>query len=293
MQKLAAMLNHRSSKISSPLFPGLFTCFLCLSFLLQAQPYVDPIQVRYTYAFRNSNAYATPFTHLYAGSDIPLKLKDRTYLLLSPFYENWSIDSASKNEIVPTVHSIAFPIGIMLPVSDKWSVNIMPIIRTNGEQLFKDKTMQVGGVSFASYAVKPDMKFRLGAYMNSDFFGFFFWPLFGADWRLGPKDYAFGLLPGRFTYEHQWNKSFYGGITFRALTNSYRLTDGNFVRIDDNQVSLYLDIYPVKKWCFTLEPGYGISRKIRMGAPDKSYLWERNMGDGFFIKLSTAYRIRL
>lgn len=265
---------------------------LLLSVQIMAQPYVDPFQVRYTNGFRNKSAYATPFTHVWAGSDIPIKLKERTYLLLSPYYEGWNIDSGSKNEIVPAVQSIAIPIGAIIPLSEKWTLNIMPILRTNGETLFKEKTMQFGGVTFATYAVTPQKKFRFGVYMNQEFFGLFVWPLLGTDWRLGKKDYLFALLPGRLTYEHQWNKSLYGGVTFRALTNSFRLNNGNFVRIDDNQLSLYMDVYPAKNWCITLEPGYGVARKIRTGVNSKNYSTDKKMGDGLFIKLSTSYRIQ-
>ena len=71
------------------------TCFaLIITTGLQSQPYVDPFQVRYTYAFRSNGSPATPYTHLWAGSDLPIKLKENTYLLLSPFYDRWNIDSA-------------------------------------------------------------------------------------------------------------------------------------------------------------------------------------------------------
>lgn len=86
--------------------------FLC------AQPYVDPIQVRYMNAFRSNNTPATPFTHLWAGSDLPIRLKGDAFLLLSPFYEQWSIDSADTEEIYPTVHSIALPVGLIMPFRD-------------------------------------------------------------------------------------------------------------------------------------------------------------------------------
>ena len=82
------------------------SAFLCLRSF--AQPYVDPFQVRYTNAARTKGAYATPFTHVWAGSDLPIKLKENTYLLLSPYYEGWMIDSSSKKEIVPAA---AAPLG--------------------------------------------------------------------------------------------------------------------------------------------------------------------------------------
>ena len=87
----------------------------CLSYSLSAQPYVDPLNLRYTYAFRNNAAFATPHSHLYIGSDLPIKLKASTYLLLSPFYERWQIDSGAKKDIVPTVQSLALPGGLIFP----------------------------------------------------------------------------------------------------------------------------------------------------------------------------------
>jgi hypothetical protein len=259
-----------------------------------SQPYVDLFQVRYTYGFRNDNAQATPFTHVWVGSDIPIKIRDNTYLLLSPFYERWQIDSASKDEIVPSVQSIAFPVGLMLPLKDsKWALTILPILRTNGEELFADKTFQFGGATFVTWARKAQQKFRFGVYVNDEFFGVFVMPLIGADWKIDEKNYLFGLLPGRLTWEHQWSKNLFGGATFRAITNSYRLSDGQYLRLDDNQVSIYMDYYPAKRFCITLEPGYGVFRKMRTGINDKQYLTNRNWGDGPFIKLSTTYRIRL
>lgn len=273
----------------------LISSFQILVLLLSAQPYVDPIQVRYTYAFRSGgNSRGTPFTHLWAGSDLPIKIKTNTYLLLSPFYENWQIDSASVKNIQPGVHSIAFPMGLILPLKNKkWTMVINPILRTNGEELFASNTFQFGGVGFFGYERSPGQKIRFGAYMNADFFGFFFMPLLGADWRIDERNYLFGLLPGRFTWEHQFNSHLYGGMTFRAITNSYRLKDGQYLRIDDNQVSAFLDIYPAKNICFTLEPGYGILRKLRNGTEKKTYTTTDKWGDGLFIKLSAAYRVRL
>ncbi len=265
----------------------------CLSYGLSAQPYVDPLNLRYTYAFRNTAAFATPHSHLYIGSDLPIKLKATTYLLLSPFYERWQIDSGAKKDIVPTVQSLALPVGLIFPLKNKWSLTLMGIVRKNGEALFGMKSLQVGGTGFASYAVRPDKKFRFGMYMNTDFFGFFFMPLLGTDWRINKKNYLFGLLPGRLTWEHQWSPKLYGGLTFRAITNSFRLTQNQFLRLDDNQLSAFLDFYPAKNWVLTLEPGYGLFRKIRTGADKRTYLLTRNWGDGVFIKLSGSYRVRL
>lgn len=266
---------------------------LCLAAL--SQPYVDPLQIRYTLATRSSGqSRGTPFSHLWVGSDIPVELKTKTYLLLSPYYESWQIDSAKVKNSIPRVQGLVLPVGVLLPLKNpKWMLSLTGIVRSNGETLFGKNTFQGGGAGFLSYEKSPGKKWRFGVYVNSDFFGLFVMPLVGVDWKINDRNYMFGLLPGRFTFEHRFNKNLFGGFTFRAITSSFRLDNGLYARLDDNQLSAFLDIYPAKKLCLTLEPGYGIMRKLRSGIQEKKYLTEGKWGDGFFIKLSAAFRIRL
>ncbi|HEX5152159.1 MAG TPA: DUF6268 family outer membrane beta-barrel protein [Parafilimonas sp.] len=271
----------------------------CISIILfclhtKAQPYVDPLSIRYTHAFKGKQANATPFNHFYIGSDLPVRFKSGAILLISPFFESWNIDSAENKDFLPVVNSIVLPVGIFLPLSNKWSMNITAIARVNGQNIDLDNAFQFGGIAFASYKRKEQQKLRLGVYVNNDFFGVFVVPLIGVDWRIDKNNYLFGLLPGRLTYEHKLSTNLYTGATFRAITNSYRLSNGNYLRIDDNQLSAYLDFYPAKHVVVTLEPGYGIFRKLRSGnGRNKNYITDYNWDDGLFIKLSASYRIRL
>ena len=58
--------------------------------------------------------------------------------------------------------------------------------------------------------------------------------------------------------------TFYYGANFRAITNSYKKTQG-YWRIDENQLGLYLDTYLSKNLVFNVEAGHSIYRKIRTG----------------------------
>jgi hypothetical protein len=289
MQKPKLKLNHHPLR---NLF--LACCLLFLTIKLWSQPYVDPFQVRYMSALQNNKPVATPFTHLWMGSDLPIKLKGGAILLLSPYFEQWSIDSAETEEIYPTVQSLAFPIGMILPFHEsKWSLTVLPFVKTNGEKLFAENTFQYGGVMLLGFQRRPQQKFRFGFYANMEFFGLYVRPLLGIDWRLNENNYLFGVLPGRLTFEHKINEHFYSGATFRAPVSSYRLNNGEFLRLDDNQLSLFVDYYLANHICVTLEPGFGILRKIRTGINKEEYFTEVDWGDGPFIKLSAAYRIRL
>ena len=260
-----------------------------------SQPYVDPFNIRYTNAFENKHKNATPFTHTYIGSDLPLRLKNRGLIVISPLYETWNIDSAENKNYLPSVSSIALALSVVIPLDkNHWSLTATAIPRFNSEGLKLQNSFQMGGVLLANYIKKTNLTYKFGLYVNNDFFGLFVMPLAGIDWRIDKRNNLFGVLPGRLTYEHRLSSHFYTGGTFRAITNSYKLSNGSYIRIDDNQLSAYLDYYPAKHVVFTLEPGYGIMRKLRIGyGHNKNYLQDLQWGDGLFIKLSAAYRIRL
>jgi hypothetical protein len=271
----------------------LFFCFAYVN-SSKAQPYIDPLNIRYTHAFNRNNGNAVPYDHIFIGSDLPVRFKSGTILLLSPFYENWNIDSGDNKTYLPSVKSFAIPVSIIFSVNKKWSLNVTAISRINHEDLDLDSGFQIGGLAFASLKLAEQKKVRFGLYVNNDFFGLFIIPLVGVDWRIDKNNYLFGLLPGRLTFEHKVNNILYSGATFHAITNSYRFNDGRYLRIDDNQLSLYVDYYPAKHIALTLEPGYGIFRKLRSGYEhNKNYIQDYNWSDGFFINLSASYRIRL
>jgi hypothetical protein len=261
---------------------------------MMAQPYIDPINIRYTHAFRNNNGNATPFSHLYIGPDLPLKMKKNKIVVFSPFYENWNIDSASNKNYLPSVSGIGIAISTIFPVDKNyWTLTLTTIPRFNSEALKLKNSFQLGGLILATYKKKETLKYKMGVYLNSEFFGLFVMPLLGIDWEINNRNHLFGILPGRLTYEHQLNTHFYAGATFRAITNSYRLNTGQFLRIEDNQLSGFLDFYATKHWVFSGEAGYGIFRKLRLGETrNKNYITDYNWGDGLFLKLCTSYRIR-
>lgn len=272
----------------------LFTV-LVFALAASAQPYIDPLNIRYTNAFRNSNKNATPFSHLYIGPDLPFKMKKNSFVVLSPFYEKWNIDSASDKNFLPGVSSIALAVSAIFPLDkDHWSLTVTGIPRFNSEGLKLNNSFQMGGILLASYKKKENLKYKFGMYINNEFFGLFVMPLAGIDWKMNDHNNLFGILPGRLTYEHKLNDHFYTGATFRAITNSYRLNNGGWLRIDDNQLSGFIDCYATKQIVFTAEAGYGIMRKLRSGTGyNKNYNTDYNWGDGLFIKLCTSYRIRL
>jgi len=271
---------------------SILVCMASIS--TNAQPYVDVINVRYSSSLSN-NKGATSFTHLYVGSDLPFKLKNNKLVVLSPFFEQWNIDSINNKHYLPAVSSITMALSAIIPLNkNHWSLTATAVPRFNSEALQLHNSYQMGGVLLATYKKRNNLKYKLGVYVNSEFFGLFVMPLAGIDWKINEHNYLFGVLPGRLTYEHQLSYAFYTGATFRAVTNSYRLNNSQYLRIDDNQTSAYLDWYAAKHLVFSGEMGYGIMRKLRTGfGHNKNYNTVYNWDDGLFFRLSASYRIRL
>ncbi len=265
------------------------------SLYIIAQPYVDPIHFRYTRAFGNSNG--RPFSHLFIGPDFPFKMKKNRFVVLSPFFDNWNIDSASNKTYLPPVSSVGIGLSTILPLSkdkERWTLTLTAIPRFNSEGLHLDNSFQLGGVVLATYQKNAALKYKFGVYVNNEFFGLFVIPLAGIAWNIDDRNNLFGTLPNRLTFEHKLNDNFYTGVTFRTITNSYRLDNGNYLRIQDNQLISFLDFYAAKHIVFTAEAGYGIFRRLRSGRErNKNYLTDYNWGDGMFIKFCAAYRVRL
>jgi hypothetical protein len=271
---------------------------LCFALLFTvkgiSQPFVDVFQLRYMNAFGNNSSEISQVGHLWAGSDLPIKLREKTYILFSPYYEQWRLDSAGQKDRYPTLQSLAFPLGILFPIGNsKWSAMVLPIARWNGKRLFDDHTFQFGAATVAIYERKPKQKFRAGVYVNGEFFGLFIVPLLGVDWKINDKNYVFGNLPGRLCFEHKLNQKFYSGVNFRSFTNSFRLPGTEYLKLSDNQVSAFLDYYFTKRICLTLEPGFGLIRKIKIGTDDEGYIGEKEWSNGPFVRVSAAYRLRL
>jgi hypothetical protein len=101
--------------------------------------------------------------------------------------------------------------------------------------------------------------------------------------------------------EHRFNKKIYGGASFRAITNSYHTTSldagsrRSFIRIDENQIAAFADIYVVKSIVLGLEAGHSVLRKIRLGMADTGtkYYFRGDANDNLLLKIAVAYRLRL
>jgi len=282
----------------------LFLCILEIS----AQPYLNILDTRFAYSpdkglFRQKYPALT-LSYFSVGASAPIQFKKKSItLIFSPTYEKWNVSMTKDTR----VEGIIMPLSFLKQFSgEKFSILATVISRWNRELNYDiGNSQQWGGFVLGSFKKKANVTYKLGLYYNHEFFGEFFVPLLGIDWKINEKNNLFGVLPGNMVYEHRVSRVFYYGAAFRTFTNSYRLhqTDPcigdcdakRYMRIDENQLGFFADYYFTKRIVLNIEAGHSIFRKIREGAMDgkgtnyKVVLTEK---DNFYGRAMLAYRLR-
>ncbi len=272
---------------------------------LQAQPLIDLVNMKYTTSpdacLVRRNKQAASFENYSINLNLPFIFrKDSSVLVLRPFAEIWHIKMDGTPYLPSAYQSLGLQTSFIKPVSQHWTVTISVIPRWNGygDHLFTN-SFQMGGALLATYRTRATLTFKFGIYYNSEFSGPFIMPLMGIDWRINARNNLFGVLPGSMSWEHKASQRFYYGATFRAVTNSYRSgfinNQSYFMRVDDNQLSLYADYYIAKRVVFIAEAGHSVLRKIRLGydGGQQKYFYTDKINDNLLFKLACAYRLRL
>ena len=287
----------------------------------RGQPYLDLLGSRLlaspVTAVSGAN-HATPeLDYFNAAGLLPLPIKNsKDNFLINPAFEAWTITqpigatqgSVTPQESVTRLRGVVLPVGYLKTIKDgKWSVLASFIPRWNySVPGGVANAFQYGGAVIVSNRRSESLVFKFGLYYNREFFGNFSMPLVGIDWRIDPANRLFGVLPGNLTFEHRFNSRFYVGGVFRAITNSYRLGTADsslgrsafpmYVRIDDNQLGVFLDFYLTGHIVINVEAGRSFFRKIRVGvSTDDRHSSSVTLpgGDAFIAKAGLAYRLRL
>jgi hypothetical protein len=162
--------------------------------------------------------------------------------------------------------------------------------------------MQWGGAILITYKKTARLKYKFGLYYNREYFGHFFVPLVGIDWKINNRLQLFGVLPGNLVLERKVSRSFYYGVSFRSITNSYKcdaynfldFDDRRFLRIDNNQLQAFGDVYLTKNVVLNVEAGHSFFRRLRTGIRKGASKYEVNekTNDNMLFRVALAYRMR-
>lgn len=214
----------------------------------------------------NRQAYNIPSgaqtSDLFVNAFIPKVLKNGNTIFVRAHYEKLSMQ---RDSLSADYSSITLPIGMQVQLKNpkvKYTGLIIPKIA--GADLgspFSD-VFQLGVYSLFTVTQSDKFRYKFGLYYNREFFGNFFIPLVGIDWKVSDRFTIYGTLPNSMKFSYAVEPSrVNAGIAFRSMTRSFRGEDVNtFVRYNELQLKAFFDFYITKKNVVFVEGGYFLGK---------------------------------
>lgn len=233
--------------------------FLVVTVTSSAQYFVD------IFSF-NRQSYNVPSgaqtNDLFVNAFIPKVFKSGNTFFVRAHYEKLDL---KKDSLSATYSSITMPLGMQVQLKNpKWKFTglVIPKIASADLSASFSDIFQIGVYSLFTVTESEKFRYKFGLYYNREFFGNFFVPLVGVDWKVTDRFSVFGTLPQSFKASYSIVPSrLNAGLAFRSMTRSFRGEDNNtFVRYNELQFKTFFDFYLSKKNVVFIEGGYFLGK---------------------------------
>ena len=268
--------------------------FVALSVLFiqmntQAQYFID------IFSF-NRQAYNIPngaqTSDLFVNAFIPKVLKSGNTFFVRAHYEKLDLKNDS---LSASYSSVTLPVGMQVQLKNpKWKFTGLIIPKIAGADLGAafSNVFQFGAYSLFTVTESEKFRYKFGLYYNREFFGNFFVPLVGIDWKVSDRLTIYGTLPNSMKFSYAVAPSrVITGIAFRSLTRSFRGEDVNtFVRYNELQLKTFVDFYITPKNVVFVEGGYFLGKTplLYNNAETKNHLQSNLLKEGKAFPLLNA-----
>ena len=278
-----------------------FIIFICLNITSTtsiAQPYVDLFSVQGVLTksddIVSNHKYNVNTDFLSVQLSYPHQFKNKSILVVSSGYDKWNLSSTAGESNLETGY---LPVTFIKPFSQKWKCSLTAIPRFNRERgrTFDQATMQWGGAFIATRILSPHFIVKAGLYYNKEFFGNYFLPLIGGEWKPNERMSIFGLLPNNLFIDYKLSETIHTGFVFKGITASFRLKVTNnydYIRMEEGQFKFFADFYVKKNIVINIEAGHTLKREYGFGFLNKEST-SAEFNDGYLLKAGIYYRLWL
>ena len=244
----------------------------------------------------NRQAYNIPSggqtSDLFVNAFIPKVLKNGNTVFVRAHYEKLDL----KNDTLSAAYSsITMPLGMQVQLKNpkvKFTGLIIPKIAGADLGAAFSNVFQIGAYSLFTVTESEKFRYKFGLYYNREFFGNFFVPLVGIDWKVSDRLTIYGTLPNSMKFSYAVAPSRVNtGIAFRSMTRSFRGEDVNtFVRYNELQLKTFVDFYITPKNVVFVEGGYFLGKTplLYNNAETKNHLQSNLLKEGKAFPLLNA-----
>lgn len=294
-----------------------FTCTCILSICtwlsLFAQPFTDIVSVSHQYHAPKAYSSMQPdFTSRGLGITTinllaPIPLKGGNYLLGGGQWSHYLFTFKEAHGFLASesFNVAEFRFGTMLSwPNGKDQTLILALPKWSGQgAVFNSQYAQMGGVVLHTHRVSPEFAYKIGLYYNREFFGNFFMPLIGLDWKIRDDLWLYGNLPGNLQLHKVFSKLFSLSASYQSPNGSLLMENGeHHIRIG-RSFPPYCIFSLDTHWTITgpltlkVSAGHTLWRSYRLYDRDIVLLSEgqnapyADYRDGFIINISMIVRI--
>lgn len=199
---------------------------------------------------------------LFVNAFIPKVLKSGNTFFVRAHYEKLD----SKNDSLSASYSsVTLPVGMQVQLKNpKWKFTGLIIPKIAGADLGTgfSNVFQIGAYSLFTVTESEKFRYKFGLFYVREFFGNFFVPLAGIDWKVTSRFSVYGTLPQVLKASYSIVPSrVNAGLAFRSMTRSFRGEDNNtLVRYNELQFKTFFDFYLTPKNVVFVEGGYFLGK---------------------------------
>lgn len=281
----------------------LFKIIVCICITVsisKAQPYFDVLAVQTSSASQpvSNNAEKEQFNLNWfsANFNFPLELDKKNLFVTTLGYEQFAFKDKN-SPLSQTFNSIYVPLTFLHTWKDTtWTTSFtyIPKVNSYSPVHVSDNTMQHGGAMVVSHIVNDHFKYSFGGYYNREFFGNYFLPLLGIEWKASNRLRVFGLLPNDMTADYKISKTLHTGFAYKGIATSFRYkpaSTADYLKMEEGQLKLFADFYLTKTLVLNIEGGviaarsYSLQYKTPVEKPDF------NVRESSIFKIGLYYRV--
>ncbi len=214
----------------------------------------------------NRQAYNIPSgsqtNDLFVNAFIPKVLKSGNTIFVRAHYEKLDL---KRDSLSVSYSSVTIPVGMQVQLKNpKWKFTGLIIPKIAGADLGAafSNVFQIGAYTLFTVTESEKFRYKFGLYYNREFFGNFFVPLVGVDWKVTDRFSLFGTLPQSFKASYAVIPSrVNAGLAFRSMTRSFHGEDNNtFVRYNELQFKTFYEFFITQKNVVFIEGGYFLGK---------------------------------
>ena len=247
---------------------GVLFCCICLQGF--SQNYFDVVNFTYTTTppnhFKTSDAQTT-VEEFALDLNFPVVINENTALLTGLFANTTRLD-LDANVPSTNLNVLGLNLGINTNFNDVWSATFMVISKIASDKIkLSNDNLQVGFLSLFTNKKRDDLKWRYGAYANTEQYGLMLVPILGLYYVSPNTKFEADLnLPILADINYRLGSKFWLGMGFNGLGTTYNLTQQNYstngayaVKTSNELVS-YLRFKLTKSIFLNTKVGYAIGR---------------------------------